>query len=103
MMCPAASKSAIIHSPRIENPISFRAGDLARFVTEPGVAKVTVDCELAAHRLTVERSDWLGHVPVPKGGSRQLPMTPRLTAAFKTASVSSRRARVVPAGRLAAH
>lgn len=36
--------------------------------------------------LTVERSDWHGHVGVPKGGrSRQLPMTQRLTAALKHA------------------
>ena len=42
------------------------------------------DIDLAARRLTVERSDWLGHVTVPKGGrSRQLPMTQRLTAALK--------------------
>jgi integrase len=34
------------------------------------------DIDLAARRLTVERSDWQGHVTVPKGGrSRQLPMT----------------------------
>jgi len=26
------------------------------------------DVDLAARRLTVERSDWLGHVGVPKGG-----------------------------------
>jgi hypothetical protein len=42
--------------------------------------------DLAARRLTVERSDWLGHVTVPKGGrSRQLPMTARLTAGLKAA------------------
>jgi len=42
------------------------------------------DVDLAARRLTVERSDWLGHVGVPKGGrSRQLPMTQRLAAALK--------------------
>ena len=42
------------------------------------------DIDMAARRLTVERSDWLGHVNVPKGGrSRQLPMTQRLTAAMK--------------------
>ena len=42
------------------------------------------DIDMAARRLTVERSDWLGHVNVPKGGrSRQLPMTQRLTAAVK--------------------
>jgi integrase len=42
------------------------------------------DIEPAARRLTVQRSDWLGHVGVPKGGrSRQLPMTQRLTAALK--------------------
>ena len=44
------------------------------------------DVDLAARRLTVERSDWHGHVGVPKGGrSRQLPMTQRLTAALKRA------------------
>ena len=44
------------------------------------------DLDLAARRLTVQRSDWLGHVTVPKGGrSRQLPMTQRLTAALKAA------------------
>ena len=42
------------------------------------------DIDLAARRLTVERSDWQGHVTVPKGGrSRQLPLTERLTAALK--------------------
>lgn len=42
------------------------------------------DIDLAARRLTVQRSDWRGHVTVPKGGrSRQLPMTQRLTAALK--------------------
>ena len=62
------------------------------------------DIDLAARRLTVERSDWLGHVTVPKGGrSRQLPLTQRLTAALKAASASSRRARVVPAGWIAHH
>jgi integrase len=44
------------------------------------------DIDLHARRLTVQRSDWLGHVTVPKGGrSRQLPMTHRLTAALKAA------------------
>jgi integrase len=42
--------------------------------------------DLAARRLTVERSHWLGHVTVPKGGrSRQLPLTQRLTAALRSA------------------
>jgi integrase len=42
------------------------------------------DVDPTARRLTVQRSDWLGHVTVPKGGrSRQLPMTQRLTAALK--------------------
>jgi integrase len=42
------------------------------------------DVELRARRLTVRRSEWLGHVTVPKGGrSRRLPMTQRLTAALK--------------------
>src|SRR4029079_10675892 len=44
------------------------------------------DVELGPRRLTVQRSDWLGHVTVPKGGrSRRLPMTQRLTAALKAA------------------
>ena len=44
------------------------------------------DVDLQARRLTVQRSDWLGDVTVPKGGrSRQLPMTQRLTAALKSA------------------
>jgi integrase len=44
------------------------------------------DIDLDARRLTVERSDWLGHVTVPKGGrSRQLPLTQRLKAALKSA------------------
>ena len=38
------------------------------------------DIDLAARRLTVERSDWLGHVT----GRSRLPMTQRLTAALKT-------------------
>jgi integrase len=42
------------------------------------------DVDLAARRLTVQRSDWQGRVTMPKGGrSRQLPMTQRLTAALK--------------------
>jgi len=44
------------------------------------------DVDLGARRLTVERSDWLGHVGVPKGGrTRQLPMTQRLASALKKA------------------
>ena len=62
------------------------------------------DIDLAARRLTVQRSDWLGHVTVPKGGrSRQLPMTQRLTAALKAARHLRSRARVVPAGWIADH
>jgi integrase len=42
------------------------------------------DVELSARRLTVQRSEWLGHVTMPKGGrSRQLPLTQRLTAALR--------------------
>jgi integrase len=42
------------------------------------------DVDLHARRLTVQRSDWCGHVTVPKGGrSRRLPMTQRLTGALK--------------------
>ena len=41
------------------------------------------DVDLRARRLTVQRSDWCGHVTVPKGGrSRRLPMTDRLTRAL---------------------
>jgi len=44
------------------------------------------DVDLQARRLTVQRSDWCGHVTVPKGGrSRRLPMTQRLTSALKAA------------------
>jgi integrase len=44
------------------------------------------DVDLSARRLTVQRSDWLGHVTVPKSGrSRRLPMTQRLTSALKAA------------------
>ena len=43
------------------------------------------DIDFGARRLTVQRSDWRGHVTVPKGGrSRRLPMTLRLMAALKT-------------------
>jgi integrase len=42
------------------------------------------DVDLQARRLTVDRSDWLGHVTAPKGGrSRRLPMTERLTRTLK--------------------
>jgi len=44
------------------------------------------DVDLRERRLTVQRSDWCGHVTVPKGGrSRCLPMTQRLTEALKSA------------------
>ena len=44
------------------------------------------DIDLAARRLTVERSSWRGQVTVPKGGrSRQLPLTQRQTAALRAA------------------
>ena len=42
------------------------------------------DVDLRARRLTVQRSDWRGHVTVPKGGrTRQVPTTQRLTIALK--------------------
>jgi integrase len=42
------------------------------------------DVDLHARRLCVQRSDWRGHVTVPKGGrSRRLPTTQRLTSALK--------------------
>jgi integrase len=58
------------------------------------------DSELTSRRLTVQRSDWLGHVTVPKGErSRQLPMTRRLTAALKsTRHLRSDRVLCVPDG-----
>jgi len=44
------------------------------------------DIDLSARRLTVQRSDWLGHVTAPKSGRlRRLPMTQRLTQALKQA------------------
>jgi integrase len=44
------------------------------------------DVDLAARRLTLQRSDWLGHVTVPKSGRlRRVPMTQRRTAALKQA------------------
>ena len=52
------------------------------------------DVDLHARRLTVQRSDWRGHVTVPKGGrARRLPMTQRLTSALE-ASRYLRSARV---------
>jgi integrase len=58
------------------------------------------DVDLAARRLTVQRSEWLGHVTVPKGGrSRRLPMTQRLTAALKaTRHLRSDRVLCLPDG-----
>ena len=48
------------------------------------VALEWTDVDVHARRLTVQHSDWRGHVTVPKGGrSRCLPMTQRLTAALK--------------------
>jgi integrase len=42
------------------------------------------DVDLHARRITVQRSDWCGHVTAPKSGrSRRLPMTQRLTSALK--------------------
>jgi integrase len=43
------------------------------------------DVDLHARRLTVQKSDWRGHVTAPKSGrARRLPMTMRLTAALKS-------------------
>jgi integrase len=42
------------------------------------------DVDLSARRLTVQRSDWRGHVTPPKSGrTRRLPLTLGLTAALK--------------------
>ncbi len=43
------------------------------------------DIDLAKRQLKVQRSDWKGHVTVPKGGrSRVVPMTARLAAAVQS-------------------
>jgi integrase len=48
------------------------------------VALNWADVDLASRRLSVERSDWRGHVTAPKGGRvRRLPLTQRLTAALR--------------------
>ena len=53
------------------------------------------DVDLHVRRLTVQRSDWRGHVTAPKNGRfRRLPMTQRLTSALK-ASRHLRSARVL--------
>jgi integrase len=59
------------------------------------------DVDLRARRLHVQRSDWCGHVTVPKGGrSRRLPMTERLTRALKTSRhLKSGRVLCLPDGR----
>jgi integrase len=64
------------------------------------VALEWCDVDLASRRLTAQRSDWLGHVTVPKGGRlRQLPMTQRLTAALKAARhLQSNRVLCLPDG-----
>jgi integrase len=42
------------------------------------------DVDLAKRQLCVQRSDWKGHVTVPKGGRlRYVPLTTRLTAALR--------------------
>jgi integrase len=58
------------------------------------------DVDLRARRLTVQRSDWCGHVTVPKGGrSRRLPMTERLTSGLKVSRhLRSPRVRCSPDG-----
>jgi integrase len=59
------------------------------------------DVDLHARRLAVQRSDWCGHVTVPKGGrSRRLPMTQRLTTALKAARhLRSERVLCLPDGK----
>jgi integrase len=59
------------------------------------------DVDLHARRLAVQRSDWCGHVTVPKGGrSRRLPMTQRLTSALKAARhLRSERVLCLPDGK----
>jgi integrase len=42
------------------------------------------DVDLAKRQLSIQRSDWRGHVTVPKGGrARYVPMTGRLAAALR--------------------
>jgi integrase len=48
------------------------------------VALEWADVDLVRRRLTVQHSDWRGHVTCPKGGrARVLPLTQRLVAALK--------------------
>ena len=62
------------------------------------------DIDLTARRLTVERSDWLGHVTVPKGGrSRQLPDDAAADGRTEGRSAPARRAGLVLAGWVANH
>jgi integrase len=43
------------------------------------------DVDLSKRQLRVERSDWKGHITVPKGGRlRYVPLTVRLAAALRT-------------------
>jgi integrase len=58
------------------------------------------DVDLHARRLTVERSDWRGHVTFPKSGrSRRLPLTDRLTYALKgSRHLRSKRVLCMPDG-----
>ena len=62
------------------------------------------DINLAARRLTVERSDWQGHVTVPKGGrSRPAPDDAATDGGTEDRASSARRAGVVVGGWIADH
>ena len=67
--------------------IALSRDDLnGRSSTPPGFSLPEVTPPLKTVLAERLRSDWQGHVTVPKGGrSRQLPMTQRLTAAVKGA------------------
>jgi integrase len=53
------------------------------------------DIDLAARRLTVERSDWLGHVTAPKGGRSLAANDAAADGRTQGPSTPARRARVV--------
>ena len=57
------------------------------FVAAKSSALEWSDVDLASVRLCIQRSEWRGHVTVPKGGRlRYVPMTTRLAAALRRSS-----------------
>jgi integrase len=58
----------------------------AAFFAAPQSARRWRDIDFAKRQLTVARSEWKGHVTMPKGGRiRYVPMTRRLTEALREA------------------